>query len=83
MLKPVMDLELDPRCRQQVQNSCRLEVISPKEFRADQSWVRGHEFLLGGRSRVCSGDVSSKSHANTAHLRCSQIVEQPIRMPRV
>ena len=79
--EPVVDLELDPRAREQVQGRCRLELLAREQLTADETRARVEHRV--GRLPVGVGKrhVAPETTAEAAHERIVEVVEGSVERP--
>ncbi len=82
--EPVVHLELDPRCRQQIHNGRWLEfpVVARHQAVTDDSRVRRHQVVLLRRSEF-PRNISPETHSCTTHQRLLERIELAFRIARL
>ena len=80
--EPVVDLELDPGTREQVQGGRRLEGLPREQLSADQAWVRIEQPGELVRPGVLQRHIPPEPASDRAHQRVVEIVVGPVDRPR-
>jgi hypothetical protein len=76
--EPVVYLELNPRCREDVEDLGGLKLVTGEEFATDGARIRHHQ-VLGVGHRFGQRQVSSEPGAGGTHHRTLEIVVCAIR----
>ena len=80
--EPVVDLELDPGGREQVEGRRRLELLARQQLAADEAGVRLEERLRRLAGTCTERDVAAEAAAEAAHERVVQVVVGAVERAR-
>src|SRR5438270_5664992 len=78
MAEPVVNHELDPCGRQEVEEGYRFEGVASQQFKADGTRVRPEDFCVIIGVGILQWNVAPKTRIGTAHSGNVQVIEGSI-----